>query len=59
MNIKRIIIFTIVGATLGFIYYNFWGCDSGCDLKSSPTVTSLYGAGIGLILGFDTKREKK
>lgn len=58
MKIK-LLLFIIVGAILGFTYYYFFGCESGCSLKSSPTITTLYGAGIGLVIGIDTKSAKK
>ena len=45
-----------VGAALGFIYYTFWGCESGCSIKSSPELTMLYGALFGFTVMYPTKK---
>ncbi|MGA9119143.1 MAG: DUF6132 family protein, partial [Bacteroidota bacterium] len=43
----------------GFLYYYFIGCASGtCPITSNPYVSTLYGAGMGLLLGWANKKEK-
>jgi len=63
---KRIqIIFAIVGAVSGFLYWNFVGCTSGtCAIKSVWYWSTLWGATVGYLLGdfvndFLNKRRKK
>lgn len=61
------LIFSVAGATGGFLYWKFVGCLSGtCVIKSVWYMSTLYGALLGwllsslgkdLILGF--KKEKK
>jgi hypothetical protein len=56
----KIILFTSLGAILGFLYYFFIGCRSGsCPITSNGYISSLYGAVFGLILGWDTKKNSK
>jgi len=57
--ILRIVLFCLIGGLLGFAYYTFWGCDTGCTIKSSPYLMSLYGGLIGLTLSLPGKSEKK
>jgi len=48
----------IAGAALGFAYYYFIGCYSGtCPISSNPYISTAYGALIGLIFIFPTKRK--
>ncbi len=48
----------IAGAALGFAYYYFIGCYSGtCPITSNPYISTAYGALIGLIFVFPTKRK--
>lgn len=54
----KLFLFIAIGIIGGLVYYNFWGCDTGCAIKSNPYTMSFYGAAIGLILGFPTKRKK-
>ena len=52
----------IVGAVLGYLYWNFIGCSSGtCAITSSPVNSTIYGALMGfLIVGmFKTDKTKK
>jgi hypothetical protein len=38
------------GATLGYAYYYFIGCNSGaCPITSNPWVSTIYGAVAGLV----------
>ncbi|MDI6767179.1 MAG: DUF6132 family protein [Bacteroidota bacterium] len=44
-------VFTFVGGVLGFSYYYFIGCYGGnCPISSNPYISTIYGAGIGLII---------
>ena len=46
----KLIVGIIVGAGLGYGYYRLIGCASGsCPLTSNPWVTTIYGAGLGLL----------
>jgi hypothetical protein len=49
-----------VGGALGFAYYYFIGCNSGsCPITSNWHVSTLYGAFMGLVLVFPTKKKSK
>jgi hypothetical protein len=63
---KRIqIIFLLVGAVGGFLYWRFVGCASGtCVIKSVWYWTTLWGAAMGYLVGdlindIIQKRKKK
>jgi hypothetical protein len=38
------------GAALGFSYWYFIGCYSGCAITSSPFNSTVYGGLIGMLL---------
>jgi hypothetical protein len=61
MNKKIILgITTTIGAGLGYAYYYFVGCKSGtCPISSNWLISTLYGAAIGFIAGFPTKKKKQ
>jgi hypothetical protein len=47
------IIGAVIGAGLGFLYYKLVGCRTGtCPITSNPWISSIYGAVVGLIIGF-------
>lgn len=47
----RYIIAPLVGGVLGFLYYKLVGCSSGtCPITSSPYISTIYGAVMGLLL---------
>jgi hypothetical protein len=50
---KRIqIIFLLIGAIGGFLYWRFVGCNSGtCVIKSVWYWTTLWGAAVGYLVG--------
>lgn len=52
----KLIILISVGMLGGFLYYQFWGCESGCAIKSNPYTVTFYGGLIGFILGFPTNK---
>jgi len=59
MDIKKIIqtkriqiIFLLIGAVGGFLYWRFVGCTSGtCAIKSVWYWTTLWGAAVGYLVG--------
>jgi Family of unknown function (DUF6132) len=55
------IVGAIVGAILGYIYWQQVGCSSGsCTITSKPLNSSLYGALMGsLLFGMFVKENKK
>ncbi|MBN2775188.1 MAG: hypothetical protein JXR31_13105 [Prolixibacteraceae bacterium] len=61
---KLIVVFVLIGAAGGFLYWKFIGCESGtCPIKSVWYWSTLWGAAIGylvgdLIQGFIKKRRK-
>jgi hypothetical protein len=51
-NKMRLVLFVLGGAVAGFLYYKFVGCRTGaCPITSSPIISTLYGAGMGFLLG--------
>ena len=59
-NIKwgKIAAFGLIGMIAGFAYYYFIGCNSGtCAITSNPYISSGYGLGAGVLLGWDTKKK--
>lgn len=55
-KLLRYLLFIGIGAGMGWLYYRFWGCTSGCAITSSPVRTMLYAAAIGGLLGVVTER---
>jgi len=49
-NKVRLFLPIMLGATGGFLYYNFIGCNGSCAITGSPVNSTLYGSLIGLIL---------
>jgi len=46
-----------IGAAAGFAYYFFIGCKTGtCPITSSPVISTLYGAVMGLLMAWPGKR---
>lgn len=51
-NKMKLVLFVLGGAVAGFLYYKFVGCRTGaCPITSSPVISTLYGAGMGFLLG--------
>lgn len=44
------LLFAAGGALIGLLYYQFFGCKTGCPITSSPVNTMLYLAIVGLLL---------
>lgn len=59
MNLRkillRVVLPIVIGAGGGFAYYYFIGCANGtCPITSSPYISTLYGAVMGIVWGFGT-----
>jgi hypothetical protein len=51
-NDRVVLIFTIVGAAGGFLYWRFIGCSTGtCPIKSVWYWSTLFGGVIGYLTG--------
>ena len=60
INWKKMAIYGFIGLVAGYAYYYFIGCNSGtCAITSNPYISSGYGLGTGLLLGWDTKKTDK
>ncbi len=47
---RRILIGSVIGGILGFLYYKYIGCyTGGCPIKSDPVLSTIYGAIIGAL----------
>ncbi|MDY5252189.1 MAG: hypothetical protein SPH32_05550 [Erysipelotrichaceae bacterium] len=55
----RAIIFTLAGAFVGYLYYRFYGCMTGCFIASDPIRTMVYMAIVGYLLHSATKKGLK
>ncbi|MBC8322088.1 MAG: hypothetical protein H8E70_00800 [Candidatus Marinimicrobia bacterium] len=56
---KRILLIS-GGAVVGYLYYVLIGCNSGtCAITSSPLNSTMYGALIGLVWGWPSKKDKE
>ena len=60
---KRTVLITAlgvgIGAGLGWLYWNYFGCTNGCAITSSPVNSSLYGALMGGLMVNTFKREER
>lgn len=49
----HLILFALVGAVAGFAFHRVLGCRTGaCAIWSNPYVATIYGALIGVLLGY-------
>lgn len=47
----RPVLAIVIGGVAGFLYYYFVGCNSGsCAITSSPTMSIIWGALLGLFI---------
>jgi len=47
----KLIIGTLVGGALGFLYYKLVGCPNGsCPITAKPHRTAIYGAILGFMI---------
>lgn len=48
---RRILIGSVIGGIVGFLYYKYIGCyTGGCPIKSDPALSTIYGAIIGALV---------
>jgi hypothetical protein len=53
------LLFTVIGALAGYLYWYYIGCSSGtCAITASPVNSTLYGALLGFLLQASFKKEK-
>jgi hypothetical protein len=53
--VKRVLL-AIGGGIAGYCYYAFIGCRTGtCPITSNPTISTLYGAMVGVLLTLGEK----
>ncbi len=58
---KLTIVMIPIGASLGLIYWYFWGCEQGCAIRANWHTNLVYGGLMGGLLGniiSDIKRPK-
>lgn len=56
---KLLIAGILLGATSGFLYWNFIGCNSGsCAITSNPYNSTIYGSVMGGLVFSMFKKEK-
>lgn len=55
----RTLLFALIGAAFGMVYYHFFGCTTGCPITSNPWMTVAYFTVIGGLLSPLTVKEKK
>ena len=59
-RIFRFSMFIALGGIGGFAYYYFIGCQTGtCPITRNPYISTSYGALIGFVLSFDSRKKKK
>ena len=57
---SKLILFGILGGIGGFAYYYFIGCTTNaCPITSNPLISTGYGLGVGLLLGWDKKKPEQ
>lgn len=56
----KLSIAAVIGSLLGFAYYYYVGCATGtCPITSNPYISTAYGAVLGLIYAFPSKKKKQ
>ncbi|MBT3299506.1 MAG: hypothetical protein HN657_07275 [Candidatus Marinimicrobia bacterium] len=51
---------SVVGASLGFAYYYFIGCNTGtCAITGNPIISTSYGALMGFVWMWPVKKRTK
>ncbi len=50
-HITRMLIGSIIGGILGYLFYRFIGCASGtCPITGNPFIATVYGALLGALM---------
>lgn len=56
---RRLVLFVLIGAIVGFLVYRFIGCRTGtCAITSNPYISTIYGAVVGLLASGGLTRSK-
>lgn len=55
---KKLMAFTIIGASAGYLYYYLTGCNNTCSITSFSYNSILYGAFCGIVFGMPSKKEQ-
>ena len=48
-----------IGAVLGYIYYHFFGCSSGCAISSNWLTSVGFGAVFGAVIMYPSKPKRQ
>jgi uncharacterized membrane protein YdjX (TVP38/TMEM64 family) len=60
ISYRRLVVYSVLGGILGYIYYATIGCDNGsCAISSSPTNSILYGILVVNTLFYRNKKQAK
>lgn len=47
----KLVLFTLIGAGLGFGYHKLVGCRTGaCPITANPYISTIYGAVMGMLV---------
>ena len=49
-KLYKVLAGVFIGALLGFLYFKFFGCNSGCAISSNPYISTVYGAVSGFVI---------
>ena len=50
-QLRKTLLYIVIGSIIGYLYYRFIGCNSGtCAITSSPTNSMIYFGLIGLFM---------
>ena len=47
---SKLLLPTILGLAIGYLYYYFVGCNRGCAITGNPYTSMIWGGTIGLLL---------
>ncbi len=54
------ILFTVIGATGGFLYYYYIGCASGhCPITGNPYISTVYGGVLGFLFAMSPNKKNQ
>ena len=57
-RLPKLLLGGFVGASIGYIYYYFIGCNSGhCSITGNPINSTVYGAFVGFLWMWPVKKK--
>ncbi|PID57925.1 MAG: hypothetical protein CR986_08380 [Ignavibacteriae bacterium] len=59
MKIIKLVLPVLLGGAAGYAYYHFIGCSNGCAITGNPYISTAYGALVGLIFAFPSKKKNE